>query len=56
VVIDCGAYNVTKNGVADNGNWSSDFPQVPKGGATATYSDTNNVGAHIVVSYTERWK
>lgn len=56
LVIDCGAMNVTKNGVADNGNWSSDFPQVPKGGAQATYSDTNNVGAHIVVTYTERWK
>lgn len=56
VVIDSGKMNVTKNGVADNGNWSNDFPQIPKGGAQATYSDTNAVGAHIVVSYTERWK
>lgn len=56
VIIDTGNMTVLKNGVNDIANWSSDFPYVPPGGVTVTYTETNTVGANVTFDYNERNK
>lgn len=70
VVIDCGNWTITKNGVIDITNWGQDgFPMIqgttdglapntpPRTSpvtTTMTWTDTNNIGANVTVAYTER--
>lgn len=71
LVVDTNLFTVLKNGVNDMANWGGDdFPFVlgtttglspgsPPAAAPVstivTWSDTNGIGAHVNVEYTDRW-